>query len=386
MDPQNPNGQAAPDRDRALDGVGDPRAATDADADWDRLGSTEDPDALYTQEPAGQPTGPTSGAEQSDQRQATTPAPESLDEVDFREMSLEDRVSTVRAFAENPQMDEQKALDIADGYMRKADYTQKTQALANNTRMTQQLLQQAGYNPPDSPGQMSSFLQQQAPMVPQAQGAPQAQQPAQPNQGEVSGPPPGTVEPFDIDGFANWWERNMDTEPTRSDYERWKHEMTFGQMQRQQIQSQVQQQVHQAQGEWEDVQQEFTHAGEPGIEQAVEQRVRERLQRGDAYPGMVREVYLGMFAEDAYKRRMVDQQQPQQGRQQADQPMRQAPPVPPGGPGGDQQSQQQQHDLSTDDGIMEKQMSDDGFLSAVESTFERGETNVYDEAAERLRG
>lgn len=351
----NPTGQAPTGDEtdaRALEAVGDPRLSADADKDWDRFGHEEDPEALYLAE--GESNGPASGADPS-AAPATNPAPESLDEVDLSSLSLADRAATVKAYL-GVEIPDQKALEIADGYMRNRDYTQSKQTLAEQQRMTQQLLQQAGITSPQTPALNGLPLPAQPPAAPE------------PAQSAVPGPPVGTVEPWDRDGFVKWWEENMDRPPKQADLDRWQYDVTHGQLQRQQAQQQLEGTVQQAQGEWEQLEQEFKHTGEPGVREAVEAEVVRRLQAGIAGPGMVREIYLGKFADKAFARNAVATQPPP----------RQAPPVPPGGPGGAPR-QQPEPDLRSDDGILAKQLSDEGFLSRIEGTLVPGEESIYEQ-------
>lgn len=365
---QTPTGQQDDPRAQAL-GAFPPSA--DADADWDAFG-TEDPEAIYSSqdgeavEPSRDPFAQDEGPQ----------APTTLDEVDLAGMSVEDRVAAVNGFL-GVELPEDKALAIADGYMRNADYTKSKQTLAENQRMVQSLLQQQGYNPPDSLKQLNPFLQQQM-QAPVAPMGPQAPQPPQPGQSEVPGPPLGSVAPYDRDGFLAWWGKHMERPATQGDFDRWQYEATYGQQQRQQQQEQWRGTVQAAISELDQLGQEFKHLQEPGVREAVEQIAYQRLTSGQAYPGMMREIYLGQFGTEAFRRQQLEQAPMQR-------PRRQAPPVGPGGPGGAPPRQEQ--NLRTAEGILAKQLGNEGLLRNLEQTLESDDPEgVYRSAAAQVRG
>jgi len=367
----NPTGQTptGPQDDPRAQVLGAFPPSADEDVEWDAFGN-EDPEAIYSSqdgeavEPSRDPFAQDEGPQ----------APTTLDEVDLAGMSVEDRVAAVNGFL-GVELPEDKALAIADGYMRNADYTKSKQTLAENQRMVQSLLQQQGYNPPAQLKQLNPFLQQQ---VGQAPMAPVAPQPPQPAPTDVPGPPIGSVAPYDRDGFLTWWGKNVERPATQGDFDRWQYEATYGQQQRQQAEEQWRGTIQSAISELDQLGQEFKHLQEPGVRDAVEQLAYQRLTNGQAYPGMMREIYLGQFANEAFRRQQLEQAPRQR-------PRRQAPPVGPGGPGG--APPQQGHNLRDGQSILEKQLANEGLLRNLQQTLEADDPEgVYRTAAEQVRG
>lgn len=363
------NRQAPTGREEQLgpEDLSEPLSDDQLDAEWDRLGG--DPEAAYLDdgEPAGRPA-------EGDRAPAMQSAP--LD-VDFAAMRPEQRVETMREITGNPDLDPGTALALADGFMRNKHYTEGRMDLADERRAVNALLRQYGVQVPE--GQtVRGFLESGqlptptfAPFAPQAPMPPQPTQPFAPPQ-MIAQQTASNGEPtdlYDTAGFIEWFRRNNDgRDPDMGDYNRWKDSKLMGGVNAQLAQEQTARTVQGLKSEWEQVTTQFPHATEPGVSDRVEAELIRRAQGGiPLYPGMVREIYLGLYGQEAMARQALAA------------PRRQAPPVPPASPGGSARRAQPER-LTTSEAILEKQLRDAALLSELEGSL-TGEESVYERPA-----
>lgn len=339
----------------------------DPDDDWDRLEQAQDSAYLDGGEPAGRTDDEDEGE-----------APVSPEDFDFASMRPDERVETMREITGNPDLPRSTALALADGYMRNKHYTEGRQEIQAERRAMQSLLAQHGINLPDVGALLTgadgpSFAPIRADGPSFAPIAPPM--PVMPQQPQTPAGPPEPSDVYDTMGFLNWWRANHGgADPDPTDYQRWKDNKLIGPVRQQAAEDRVKAQVHQLRSEWAEVQETFPHAKEPGVEERVQSILVARLNAGyQPYPGMVREIYLGQFAQQAMA-------PPTPSRQP--QPRRQPPPVPPAGRGS--ASPQQRPHLTTDEAVMEAQLSNEALLRELEGSL-TSDVNVYEQPTMRRR-
>ncbi len=354
MDPT----RQVPTDDEELSGLPD-----DPDDDWDRLEQAQDDAYLDQGEPAGRP------ADEGYEEEPTAVSPE---DFDFASMRPAERVATMREITGNPDLPERTALALADGYMRNKHYTEGRQEIQAERRAMQSLLRQHGIEVPD----MGSLLGGEA--APGFAPIPQPMMPQMPQQPQTPAGPPEPSDVYDTMGFLNWWRANHGgADPDPTDYQRWKDNKLIGPMVQQVAQDRTRSQVQELRNEWAEVQRQFSHAAEPGVEERVQSILLARLQAGhQPYPGMVREIYLGQFGQQALS------PQAQRAPSRQPQPRRQPPPVPPAGRGS--ASPQQRPHLTTDEAVMEAQLSNEALLRELEGSL-TSDVNVYEQPTMRRR-